>query len=128
MESIAKIEALKNRTKTFALNTISLFQSLPKTEEAKIIGRQLLRSSTSVAANYRATCRARSEAEFFSKISIVVEESDESLFWLEILQDSKIISIDSIQKLKNEAEELVKIMNTIRHNRKSKGTRVNTSL
>lgn len=95
MESNAKIEALKNRTKTFALNTISLFQSLPKTEEARIIGRQLLRSSTSVAANYRATCRARSEAEFFSKISIVVEESDESLFWLEILQDSKIISINS---------------------------------
>lgn len=126
MESIARIEALKNRTKTFALNTILLFQSLPKTEEARIIGRQLLRSSTSVAANYRATCRARSEAEFFSKISIVVEESDESLFWLEILQDSKIVSLDSIQKLKNEAEELVKIMNTIRHKRKSK--RVNTRL
>lgn len=78
MERINKIEfaeQFKSRTKKFAVDNIHLFKSLPKTEEAKIIGRQLLRSSSSVGANYRAACRARSQAEFHSKISIVIEES-----------------------------------------------------
>ncbi|HRP89130.1 MAG TPA: four helix bundle protein [Edaphocola sp.] len=70
MNKIEQIEALKRRTKDFTLRIIRLFQALPKTDEARIIGRQLLRSTTSVAANYRAACRARSDAEFFSKISI----------------------------------------------------------
>ncbi len=72
MKNLEFVESFKQRTKTFSLRTIKLFQSLPKTEEAKIIGRQLLRSATSVAAYYRAACRAQSEAEFHSKISIVV--------------------------------------------------------
>lgn len=75
MHTIEKIE-IKKRTKELAFRTIKLFQSLPKTDEARIIGKQLLRSSTSVAANYRASCRGRSDAEFFSKSSIVMEEVD----------------------------------------------------
>lgn len=118
MNTINKIEVFKNRTKQFALAVIQFYQKMPKTEEAKVIGKQLLRSSTSVAANYRAACRARSDAEFFSKISIVVEEADESLFWLEILQESKIANLVNVQLLLKEAEELVKITNTIRNNKK----------
>jgi four helix bundle protein len=81
---------LLKRTKNFALDNIRFFKSLPKTDEARIIGKQLLRSSTSVASNYRAACRSRSRQEFYAKICIVVEESDETLFWLELLADSGI--------------------------------------
>ena len=101
-----------------SLRVIKLFQSLPKTDEARIMGKQLLRSSTSVAANYRASCRSRSDAEFFSKISIVIEEADETLLWLELLHEAEIISLERLQSLLNEYEEVVKIVNTIRHKRK----------
>lgn len=77
------VEKFRERTKNFVVDNIRLYRLLPKTEEAKIIGRQLLRSSSSVGANYRAACRARSQAEFHSKISIVIEEADESIFWME---------------------------------------------
>ncbi len=127
MNTLNKIEAFKNRTKLFALAIIQLLQELPKTDVARIIGKQLLRSGTSVAANYRAGCRARSDAEFFSKISIVVEEADESLFWLELLQESGILNTESVNLLLKEAEELVKITNTIRHNRKSNQINPHTS-
>jgi four helix bundle protein len=100
------------------LRTIKLYPALPKTDEAKVIGKQLLRSATSVAANYRACCRARSDAEFFSKISIVVEEADETLFWLELLQEAGIVAYKRISLLINEVEEVAKIANTARHNRK----------
>ena len=80
MDNIEFREQLKKRTKNFALRIIRLYQSLPTTMEAQIIGKQLLRFGTSVAANYRAACRGRSNAEFYSKISIVIEETDESLF------------------------------------------------
>lgn len=120
MEMIDKIEAFKKRTKLFSLNTIYLFRSLPNTDESRILGKQLLRSSTSVAANYRAACRARSDAEFFSKISIVVEEADEALFWLELISESGINNSEQLKALQKEAEELVKISNTIRHNKKKK--------
>jgi four helix bundle protein len=115
---IDKIEAFKQRTKELALRVIKLFQALPKSEEARIIGKQLLRSATSVAANYRACCRARSDAEFFSKISIVVEEADETLFWLELLADAEIVPMEKLSHLLNEYEEVVKIVNAVRHNRK----------
>jgi four helix bundle protein len=78
-------EAFRNRTKKFVVDNIKFFRTLPKTEEAKIIGRQLLRSSSSVGANFRAACRARSKAGFHLKLSTVVEEADESAFWMEIL-------------------------------------------
>lgn len=73
-------EELKKRSKAFAIRIVKVFRSLPKTEDARIIGRQVLRSGTSVAANYRAVCRARSKAEFISKIGVVVEEADETVF------------------------------------------------
>ncbi|MBJ6119431.1 four helix bundle protein [Pontibacter sp. BT310] len=109
-------EQFKKRTKTFALRVIKLFQSLPKNDEAQIIGKQLLRSATSVAANYRATCRARSKAEFVAKIGVVLEEADESLFWLEILEEAEIIKPNLLAALKQEAFELTAILATIRKN------------
>jgi len=99
---IDKIDAFKKRTKDLALRIIKLFQVLPKTDEARIIEKQLLRSATSVAANYRASCRARSDAEFFSKISIVVEEADETLFWLEMLFEAEIIPQEKLAALLKE--------------------------
>jgi four helix bundle protein len=86
MES--KQEQLRARTKKFALRIIRLFQKLPRTPEAQILGKQLLRSGTSVGANYRAAGRARSGAEFSAKIGVVVEEADETVFWLECLVES----------------------------------------
>ena len=99
MENTDRIEfaeMFKKRTKKFVIDNIKLFRTLPKTEEAKIIGRQLLRSSSSVGANYRAACRARSKAEFHSKLSTVVEESDESVFWMEILIEAEIVILQEI--------------------------------
>lgn len=103
-------EDLKTRTKKFALRNIKLFQALPKTEEAKIIGKQLLRSSSSVAANYRAVCRARSQAEFIAKLGIVIEEADESVLWLELLIESLIVSEKNAGSLLKEANEILSIM------------------
>ena len=116
MNNIEFREALKLRTKQFALRVIRLYQALPKTTESQIIGKQLLRSATSVAANYRAGCRARSNAEFYSKISIVIEEADECMFWIEILHESGIIKKELIIDLYSENEEILKIMVTSRKN------------
>lgn len=110
------VEEFKKRTKQFVLRSIKLFQSLPKTEEARIIGKQFLRSSSSVGSNYRAVCRARSKAEFYAKLSIVVEEADESLFWLEILTESEILPENRLKNLMNEATEIVKVLSTARKN------------
>jgi len=114
MEKSEFAEYFRNRTKKFVVDNINLFRTLPKTEEAKIIGRQLLRCSSSVGANYRAACRARSQAEFHSKLSIVVEEADESVFWMEILTDSNIVKPNEISGLMNEANEILKIVSTAR--------------
>lgn len=113
-QKVAFIEQFKSRTKKFVVDNINLFRTLPKTEEAKIIGRQLLRSSSSVGANYRAACRARSKAEFHSKLSIVVEEADESLFWMEILIEAKVIDQTLIQPLLIEANEILKVVSSAR--------------
>lgn len=108
------IEAMKARTKKLAVDTIKLYRKLPKTEEARIVGKQMIRSSTSVAANYRASCRARSRAEFYSKLSITVEESDETVLWFEILEEAEVHNSNEMQKVKGEAIELVKILSTAR--------------
>jgi len=100
---------LKERCKQFAIAIIRLYRMLPRTEEARIIGRQMLRSATSVAANYRAACRARSKAEFVAKIGIVVEEADESVFWLELIGDTSILSGQVLQSCTKEAHELLAI-------------------
>ena len=113
-EKIKFIEELKKRTKKFALDVLKLYQSLPKNRENMIIGDQLLRSATSVASNYRASCRARSQAEFFSKISIVVEEADESLFWLEVMQEGNLLPESDLRLLINEAKEITAIMSSSR--------------
>ncbi|MCU0352771.1 MAG: four helix bundle protein [Cytophagales bacterium] len=112
----AFVEELKSRTKNFSLRAIKVFQALPATDEARIMGKQFLRSATSAAANYRAVCRSRSKAEYFSKMSIVVEEMDESLFWLEIIEESGLLPPERLKILKNEATELVKIFATARKN------------
>src|ERR1700709_1468310 len=102
IERIEFGEMFKNRTKKFVLDNIRFFRTLPKTEEAKIIGRQLLRSSSPVGANYRAACRARSKAEFHSKLSIVVEEADESVFWMEILVEAEVVKPSELNYLTDE--------------------------
>ncbi len=116
MEKIEFVQQMQRRTKDMALRVIRLFRSLPKTDEARIIGRQLLRSATSVAANYRAVCRARSQAEYFAKLSIVVEEADETLFWMELLVEADIVSTTKIQNLMTESTELLAIFSTARKN------------
>ena len=88
--------------------------SLAKTDEARIIGKQLLRSATSVAANYRAVCRSRSSAEFYSKISIVVEEADESVFWLEIIIEAGILPAKRVGELLKEANEILSVVGKAR--------------
>jgi four helix bundle protein len=89
---------------------------LPKTEEWAIIGKQFLRSALSVGANYRAVCRARAKAEFFAKLSITIEEADESLFWLEILTESQIVASDNVQNFEKEGKEIVSVLSVARKN------------
>jgi len=96
------------------VDNIRFFRTLPKTEEAKIIGRQLLRSSSSVGANYRAACRARSQAEFHSKLSIVVEEADESVFWMEVLVEAEVVKESELNYLTDEANQILKIASASR--------------
>ena len=107
--SVVFATEMKERTKQFSLRVIKLFKTLPKTEEARILGKQLLRSATSVGANYRAACRARSDNEYYSKLCIVVEEADETMYWLELMIESKIFESERLQPLLSEAEELTKI-------------------
>lgn len=105
----SKQEQLRDRTKKFALRIIRLFRSFPHSSETQVLGKQLLRSGTSVGANYRAAGRARSRAEFVSKIGIVVEEADETVFWLECLSESGIVKKELLDELLSEANELVAI-------------------
>lgn len=102
-------DELKRRTKTFALRIVRLVESLPNTLSAKVIGNQLLRAGTSAGANYRAACRARSQADFISKIGVVEEEADESAYWLELLIEAGILPADKLKDLLNEANELTAI-------------------
>jgi four helix bundle protein len=104
-----KSQELKDRTKQFAIRIVRLFRLLPRTEEARVIGKQMLRSGTSVAANYRAVCRARSKAEFIAKIGVVVEEADETVLWLELLVDVDIVAKKRMTSLLAEANELLAI-------------------
>jgi four helix bundle protein len=113
-------EVLKQRTKQFAIRNIKLFKALPNNDESKIIGKQLLRSATSVAANYRAVCRARSDAEFHSKLSIVVEEIDECCFWMELLIEAEIVEKSKLQSLNDEANEILLMMAKSRNTIKNK--------
>jgi four helix bundle protein len=92
-------EELKRRTRQFSLEVIELVESLPQTRTSNVIANQLLRSATSVGANYRAACRARSKADFASKIGVTIEEADESLYWLEILAETGLVQKDRLAPL-----------------------------
>jgi four helix bundle protein len=107
-------EEFRNRTKKLAIDIIKFCKTLPKNDESYIIKKQIIRSSTSVAANYRAACRARSNAEFFSKLCIVVEEADETVFWLELIKEADIKDSKEIFDLLKESEEVLKIVSKSR--------------
>ncbi len=102
-------EQMKVRTKDFAKKVISLCRQLPPTREGRLVGDQFFRAGTSVGANYRAACRARSKADFISKLSIVLEETDESLYWMEIIDEDRIINSRLLTDLIKEAKELIAI-------------------
>jgi four helix bundle protein len=111
---------LKLRTKKFALEVIELVHSLPPGRIGEVIGKQLLRSATSVGANYRSACRARSNADFISKITIVEEEADESMYWLELLGEARIVDEAKIASLRKEADELTAIFTAAGRTAKTK--------
>jgi four helix bundle protein len=114
---------LKKRTKAFALRILKLVDALPKTTAGRALASQIVRSGTSVAANYRAACRAKSTADFIAKIGIAEEEADETLFWLELLEESDLVSSAKLTAIKQEANELIAItiasIKTARRNRAS---------
>jgi four helix bundle protein len=91
-------EQLRDRTKVFAVPIVKLYRLLPRGPDSQVVARQLLRSGTSVAANYRAACRGRSRAEWLAKIGLVVEEADETVFWLEMLTDCEIVSSEGCEQ------------------------------
>ena len=100
-------ETLKKRTKQFGLRVMKLVDALPKTTSGRAIGNQLVRSGTSVGANYRSACRGRSEAEFTAKLGVVVEEADESGFWMELIVEGNLLPDKQVAPLLQESEELV---------------------
>jgi four helix bundle protein len=114
---------LKKRTKAFALRILTLVDALPKTTAGCALSSQIVRSGTSVAANYRAACRAKSTADFIAKMGIVEEEADETLFWLELLDESKLVPAAKLTAIKQEANELIAItvasIKTARRNRRA---------
>ena len=117
-------EELKRRTKAFAVRVVKMTEALPRTRAADILARQLIRSATAVGANYRAACRARSHREFTAKVGIVVEEADESLYWLEILVETELMQEPRLAALIQEANELTAVFTatsyTARQNRDRK--------
>ena len=114
---------LKQRTKSFALSAIRLVEELPHHRSAEVIGHQLLRSGTSVAANYRSACRARSRKEFIAKMGIVEEEADESQFWLELIIEHGLLPAERASTLRDEAGQLVAIaVTSIRTARGGRGS------
>ena len=114
------MEDLRKRTKNFALRIVKMYCVLPKSTEAQVLGKQVLRSGTSVAANYREASRARSDAEFISKLGIIEQELDETIMWLELLVESGISSQTKMQSLLDEADELIRIFVTSIKNTKQR--------
>jgi four helix bundle protein len=104
-----KSAELQQRTKSFALRVLKLIEQLPNTIGGRVLANQVARSATSVGANYRAACRARSRAEFASKLGTVAEEADESLYWLELIRDGNFVPEKKLASLVSEADELTAI-------------------
>jgi four helix bundle protein len=114
-------EELKIRTKKFAVRTFKLVETLPKSKATDVISYQILKASSSVAANYRAVCRGKSSADFLNKLKVVDEEADESLFWLELIQELELnCNKEELSKLMKEADELVAIFSSSIRTIKSK--------
>jgi len=113
---------LKERTFVFATRIVKLVRALPKTTEARAVGSQLVRCGTAVGANYRASCKARSRAEFVARIGIVEEEVDESAYWMELIVASEMLKRSQVQKLLDEARELERIFGKSRVTAKSNAT------
>ncbi len=111
-------EELRDRTKAFAIRIVKLYRLLPRTADSQVVGKQLLRCGTSVAANYRAACRGRSRAEWIAKIGLVVEEADETVFWLEMLSDCGIVPSQRCEDILKEARELSAIFTAAQHTAK----------
>jgi four helix bundle protein len=107
-------QELKNRTKAFALRIIKLVSAMPYSRAGEVVGKQLLRSATSVGANYRSACRAQSRADFAAKMAVVAEEADESLYWLEIVVESGLVKPERLGELLKEANEIVSIVTASR--------------
>jgi four helix bundle protein len=102
-------QQLKDRTKRFAVDVIRLSRDMPGTLDGRVVGEQMIRSGTSVGANYRSTCRARSRAEWIAKLGVVEEECDETLFWLEVAVEAEIVKPERAKTLLREADELTSI-------------------
>ena len=109
----ASRQDLRKRTKEFALRIIKLYAALPRTTEAQVLGKQILRSGTSVGAHYREACRAKSNADFISKIEGGLQELDETLYWLELLADAKIVTPTRLAPLVQETNELIAMFVTM---------------
>jgi four helix bundle protein len=120
---MSQSEELKNQTKKFAIRIVRMFKALPRSAEAYIIGKQVLRSGTAVAANYRAACRARSKAEFVAKIGIVAEEADETVFWLELLIETNTVRESKLADLMDEAKQLSAIFTASQNTAKAASAR-----
>lgn len=108
-DTLSRSQQLQTRTKQFALRVIRLVEQLPAKENSRILGRQLLRAGTSIGANYRAACRSRTSKEFMAKLRIVVEEADETVYWIELLVESRIVPARRLEGLLGEAHELLAI-------------------
>jgi len=100
-------QEFKQRTKQLALRVIKLVSSLPKNTVSEVIGKQLIRSGTSVGANYRAACRARSTADLIAKLRIVEEEADESLYWMELIVEAKLVEVTNLRSIMSETNEIL---------------------
>ncbi len=116
-------DEMKRRTRNFGLNVMRLCDALPQSRSSAVVANQLIRSATSTGANYRAVCRARSDSDFISKLGVTLEEADESVYWLEIILESKMKKPEEVQPLLNEGNEIVSILvaslNTVRARYKS---------
>jgi four helix bundle protein len=109
-----RAKTLQAGTKRFAVRVVQMFRALPKTGKAQIIGKQVLRSAASMASNYRAACRSRSRTEFAAKMGVVVEETDETVFWLELLVESDTVPSAKMRAIIAEANELLAIFSASR--------------
>jgi four helix bundle protein len=115
-----RLQDLRARTKAFALRIIKLYAALPKSPEAQVLGKQVLRSGTSIGAHYHEGCRAKSDADFISKIEGALQELEETIYWLELIAEADIFTEERLKPLHAEAEELIAMFVTMVKNVKAK--------